>query len=125
MKESITHLHVLCEDWKRELNFFADEIPMLRKRLEEVVSKNTDKEILSQVEHFENKFKLMALNTDELLHDVNLKNQSLSAQAVAKANYINVKMIESDQNLEDLMSITSQDFYNTKKSYYNFLSKVM
>ena len=45
MKESITHLHILCEDWKRELNFFADEIPMLRKRLEEVVSKNTDKEI--------------------------------------------------------------------------------
>ena len=125
MKESITHLHILCEDWKRELNFFADEIPMLRKRLEEVVSKNTDKEILSQVEHFENKFKLMASNTDELLHDVNLKNESLSAQAVAKAIYINVKMIESDQNLEDLMAITSQDFYNTKKLYYKFLSKVM
>ena len=125
MKESIVHLHMLCEDWKRELNFFAVEIPMLRKRLEEVVSKNTDKEILSQVEHFENKFRLMATNTDELLHDVNLKNKSLSAQALAKANYINVKMIESDQNLEDLMAITSCCFYDTKKSYYKFLSKVM
>jgi hypothetical protein len=125
MKESITHLHILCEDWKRELNFFAFEIPMLRKRLEEVVRKNTNKDILSQVEHFENKFKLMAGNTDELLHDVNLKNDALNAQALAKANYINVKMIESDQNLEDLMAITSKDFYDTKKSYYNFLSKVM
>ena len=86
MKESITHLHILCEDWKRELNFFALEIPMLRKRLDEVVRRNTNKDILSQVEHFENKFKLMAGNTDELLHDVNLKNDALNSQAVAKAN---------------------------------------
>lgn len=125
MKESISHLHLLCEDWKRELSFFAIEIPILRKRLDEVVSKNTDRELLSQVEHFENKFKIMASNTDELLHDVNLKNESLSAQAIAKANYINVKMIESDQNLEDLMGSTSKDFYETRKEYYKFLSKVM
>jgi len=125
MKESIAHMHVICEDWKRELNFFKTEMPLLRKRLDEVVSKNTDKTILAEVEHFENKFRVMAQNTDDLLHDVNVKNDSLNAQAAAKGNYISVRMIESDQNMEELMQITAKDFYDTRKAYYAFLAKVM
>lgn len=118
-------MHILCEDWKRELSFFRDELPLLKKRLEEVVSKNTDKEILAEAEHFENKFRVMEMNIDDLMHDVNLKRDNLNSQAAAQVNYINVKMIESDSNLEELMQYTSDDFYATKKSYYKFLSKVL
>lgn len=118
-------MHLLCEDWKRELMFFKDEIPVLQSRLEEVVSKNTDKDILAQAEHFENKFRVMHNNLDELLHDVGLKKSAVDAQAAAKVNYISVKMIENDENLEELMSYTAKDFYETKSDYYKFLSKVM
>ena len=114
----MNHIYLLCEDWKRELNFFKMEIPMLKERLEEVVSKNTDQEILAQVEHFENKFKIMDSNLDELLHDINLKNDQLSSQAMAKPQYISVKMVEFDDKLEDLMHITSKDFYDTRKEFY-------
>lgn len=125
MKESMNHVYLLCEDWKRELSFFKDEIVLLRKRLEEVVSKNTSKDILAQVEHFENKFRIMDQHVDELKHDVNLKKEEIAGSAAAKARYIHVKMIESDQNLEELMYVTSKDFYDTRKEYYRFLSQVM
>lgn len=122
MKESIAQLYHLCEDWKRELQFYKDEIPVLKQRLDEVASKNTGNEIMLKVSHFENKFKIMNQNMDELLHDVNLKIESLRGQAEAKPNYINVKMIEHESALEDLMHITASDFYDTKKEYYKFLS---
>jgi hypothetical protein len=125
MKESMNHMHLICEDWKRELNFFKVEIPLLKLRLDEIVSKNTNPEILAQVEHFENKFKIMDIHLDELLHDVNLKNQQISAQAVAKPQYISVKMLEYDQKIEELMHITSKDFYDSRKEFYQFLSQVM
>ena len=67
----------------------------------------------------------MGIHIDELRHDVNLKNEALLKEASEKPNYINVKMIESDENLIDLMSDTSSDFQNTKKEFYQFLSKVM
>lgn len=125
MKDTIAHVHMLCEDWKRELEFFKIEIAYLKKRLEEVASKNTSNEVMVEVEHFENKFKIMSLHVDELHHDVNLKNESLLKEAAEKPKYINVKMIESDENLIDLMNYTSSDYYSTKKEFYIFLSKVM
>ena len=125
MKESIAKLHNLCEDWKRELKFFKDEIPVLRKRLDEVVSKNTSEDVLKDVEHFENKFKILSTHVDELLHDVNVKTDELTSQAATQTKYINVKMFDADTVLEDLMLSTSKDFHETKNSYYKFLSKVM
>ena len=124
MKESIAQMHLMCEDWKRELNFFKDEIVILINRLDEVVSKNTNVEILKEVEHFENKFKILSIHIDELLHDVNLKNDELSNQAAVQSKYINVKMLDTDTKLEDLMLTTSKDFHETKNSYYKFLAKV-
>ncbi len=125
MKDTIAHVHMLCEDWMRELDFFKNEIAYLRKRLEEVASKNTSNEVLVEVEHFENKFKIMSLHVDELQHDVNLKNEAILKQAAEKPNYINVKMIESDENLINLMNYTSSDYYSTKNEFYQFLAKTM
>lgn len=125
MKDSIAHLHLICEDWLRELAFFKQEIAYLRKRLEEVASKNTNKEILVEVEHYENKFRIMSIHVDELHHDVNLKNEALKKEASEKPNYISVKMIDEDENLIDLMHDTSSDFHQTKKEFYNFLSRTM
>jgi hypothetical protein len=123
MKDSLSHLHLLCEDWQRELHFFKDELSVFKNRLNEVASKNTHQEVLIQVEHFENKFRIMSNNIDELLHDVQLKAGVISQQSVAQPKYIHVKMMEVDVNIQDLMEYTSKDFYETKHEFYKFLSK--
>ena len=56
MKTSLNALHHQGNDWLRELEFYKDELALLTTRLEEVASKNTDKDVLAQVEHFQNKF---------------------------------------------------------------------
>lgn len=125
MKESIAQQHIICEDWKRELKFYKDDISILRKRLDEVAAKNTSSETLKEVEHFENKFKILDIHLDELLHDVQIKEDELSSQAATQAKYINVRMNDSDMKLEDLMLINAKDFQETKNNYYKFLSRVL
>ncbi|MBK7958069.1 MAG: hypothetical protein IPK03_08055 [Bacteroidetes bacterium] len=125
MKESISHLHMVCNDWTRELEFYKSEIPFFKKRLEEVASKNTSKEVSVQIEHFENKFRIMSIHVDELLHDVKLKNEHLLGNAAAMPTYINIKMVEKDGNIEELIAFTANDFNTTKKEFYQFLSKNM
>lgn len=125
MKDTISHLHVMCKDWLRELDFYKNEIPFFKKRLDEVASKNTSKDIKVEVEHFENRFYIMNLHLDELLHDVKLKEEALIQNAIEQPKYINVKMIETDENLEDLMEFTATDFKDTKKEFYQFLSKYL
>lgn len=125
MKESIAQQHILCEDWKRELEFYKDDIAVLRKRLGEVAAKNTAQNVMAEVEHFENKFKILDVHIDELLHDIQIKSDELSSQASTQARYINVKMNDNEVKLEDLMLTTSKDFMDTKNSYYKFLAKVL
>lgn len=123
MKDSIAHLVVICQDWTRELSFYKSEIPFFKKRLEEIISKNSATDIQVQVEHFENKFRLLDIHFDELLHDVNLKKEALLSNAAEKPTYINIKIVETDDNLLDLVETTMNDFSSTKKSFYQFLSK--
>jgi hypothetical protein len=123
MKDSTAHLHLICEDWKRTLQFYKSELPFLKALLEEISSKNTAEEIRKQVEHFENMFISMNENLDELIHDVNLKQDALMKGAEEKTNFINLKMIDADNDLKDLIEFTATEFAENKKSYYRFLSE--
>ena len=125
MKDSIAHQHILAEDWRRELQFFRDELVILRKRLDEVAARNTSKDIMVEVEHYENKFKVMAQDYDELIHDVGVMETSLKGAAVSKPDFINTKMVDTNGRVEALMRIVSSDFYETRHSFYEFLVKVL
>jgi NAD-dependent SIR2 family protein deacetylase len=125
MKDTTAHMHLICQDWTRTLQFYKSEIPFFKKRLEEVVNKNTAEDVLKQVEHFENEFKILNNNLDELLHDVNLKKDALMKGAIEKPNFINVKMIDTNGDLEALIDFTEIEFSKTKKDFYRFLSNTL
>ena len=122
MKDSTAHLHLICEDFKRTLDFYKSEMPFFKKRLEEIASKNTGEGILKQVEHFENTFIAMNENLDVLLHDVNLKQDALLKEAKAKPDFINLKVIATADDLKTLIDFTTKEFATTKENFYRFLS---
>ncbi|MBM3430464.1 MAG: hypothetical protein FJX99_05720 [Bacteroidetes bacterium] len=55
-KEFIYDQHQKHLDYLNKLEFYMEEITILKERLSEVTAKNTDKEVLKQVEHFQNQF---------------------------------------------------------------------
>ncbi len=69
-KISITHLSNAHNDWLRSLDFYKQEIKILKNRLTEIAGKNSHKEVLAQVEHFENQFSIQANNINRLSHDI-------------------------------------------------------
>jgi len=88
-KISITHVKNAHNDWLRGLEFYKQELEILKKRLTEIAGKNTAAEVMKQVEHFESQFKIQIDNIDRLRHDINLNIQSIAVQAEAsKAGYI-------------------------------------
>ena len=122
MKDSTAHLHLICEDFKRTLDFYKSEIPFFKKRLEEIATKNTGENILKQVEHFENTFIAMNENLDVLMHDVNLKQDALLKEAKAKPEFTNLKVNVTADDLKTLIDFTTKEFTTTKENFYRFLS---
>ena len=123
MKDSTAHLHLICEDFKRTLQFYKSEIPFYKKRLEEISIKNTAEEIRKQVEHFENKFIAMNENLDVLMHDVNIKQDAILKDAKEKPDFINLKVNETADDLKALIDFTAKGFAETKEHFYRFLSE--
>ncbi len=61
--------------WIRGIEFYQDEIKIMRKRLEEISQKNTALEIKKKVEQFQNRFHVHEEQLNKLRHAV--KNQTI------------------------------------------------
>lgn len=125
MKDTLSHLNIICKDWIREVQFYRSEIPYFKKRLGEVSADYSSMDIKAQVSHFENRMVIMNEHYDELLHDLNLKEQEILGNANAQPKYINAKMLEIDDSILELVEYTGQEFKTFKAEFYQFLAKYM
>lgn len=125
MKTSLNALHHQGNDWLRELEFYKDELALLTTRLEEVASKNTNKDVLAQVEHFQNKFVLLRQQVDELKHDVNKRNSDVTELSKDKPTHVSENYINANSKLQNGMLGLIQSIAATRFEFNNFLSKTL
>ena len=67
----LTELHQDHREWLNILSFYEEDVESMKKRLNEVASKNTDREMHAWVERFQNKFIIQQEQIDILKHDIN------------------------------------------------------
>jgi hypothetical protein len=82
MKQAETKMpamHQMHIEWINKLNFYKDELSTLLNRVEEVTTRNTDKEILAAIEHFQNQFIIQRNEIDTLMHDVKTNEEEILA----------------------------------------------
>ncbi len=86
---SITHMNNAHSDWVRALQFYRDEVKVLSSRLTEIATKNTGKEVMVEVEHFENQFRIQLENIHDLSHEIKANIALIAHEAKANsAGYI-------------------------------------
>jgi hypothetical protein len=121
-KVSITHVSNEHSDWLRSLDFYKQEIGILKTRLTEIAGKNSHIDVLKQVEHFENQFKVQTDNTQRLMHDIkhNLKSVAKEAE-VAKAGYIDGVLLAEHNTLGQKYE-TEQKIINELRHSFNQFS---
>ncbi|MFM1744378.1 MAG: hypothetical protein RLZZ630_315 [Bacteroidota bacterium] len=69
-KKPLYDLHADHIEWKNKILFYRDEMEIMKRRLAEIASKNTDKEVQAMVEHFQNQLIVQDEQADILRHDV-------------------------------------------------------
>ena len=121
----INDLHFEHKQWMSELEFQRGELKSFIKRLEEVVVRWTDKEILRQVEHFQNQFILHDEVIDTLVHDINLEEQKLSTFAASHPVAIDHVHFEDHGGMRERNEDQSRIFTNLRKEYMRFLTTAM
>jgi septation ring formation regulator EzrA len=88
-KISITHMSNAHGDWLRGLDFYRDEIRILKNRLTEVAGKNSHPDVLKQVEHYENQFEIQSEDIHRLRQNIKSNIRNTAAEShISGAGYI-------------------------------------
>lgn len=122
---SLYELHHQHKTWKNALQFYKDDIETMRHRLNEVTAKNTVQEVMVQVEHFENQFKVQRNNIDELNHVINISEDALQANIKDNPVAVDHRRVPSPETFRDQVESFEKQFNALRKEYILFLSKTM
>ena len=77
--DTIFNQHSENVTFMQKLFFYKDEIAVMKTRIAEVASKNSSKDVLAQIEHFQNQLIVQANNIDMIKHDVAQNEKRLEA----------------------------------------------
>lgn len=121
--EKAYQLHVEHEQWLENLNFYEDEIKILKSRIEEVASKNTAEDVLKQVEHFQNQLIIQRNELDELRHAIK-DHETYVENKVNDNPAADHKSLLDHQHERERMEAYERLFKEMKDELNKFLAKV-
>ncbi|MCW3125160.1 MAG: hypothetical protein JWO03_818 [Bacteroidetes bacterium] len=125
MKATLNQLHHQAIDWERELNFYKDELKILNGRLAEVVSKNTQREVLAQAEHFQNKFIILSEQISVMQHELNLRNDNINKLVSESPEHIDERISVIRGGMLSQFKGLANSIADTRFEFNEYLSKVM
>lgn len=124
-KETIYSQHAENVEWTSKLNFYNDEISIMKGRLEEITSKNNDKEVMAKVEHFQNQFIIQKNNIDEIKHAVKMNEESLQKEVNANPTAVDHRKSEYHAKEKDLVDSFEKNFNEIRNEFKTFAAKWM
>ncbi|WP_324028142.1 hypothetical protein QSV08_09500 [Maribacter sp. BPC-D8] len=123
MKATINNsdLHFEHKQWESELAFWNDELKTFNDRLGELAARWTDKDVLKQLEHYQNEFILHGNVIEDLQeaiekHELNIANHESS---------LDITMTNTHMDVRNKMEAERQIYIDLKKEFFKFLSKYM
>ena len=123
--EKIYTQHEDNKEWANSLSFYKSEIKIMENRLGEIVLKNTSKEILAQVEHFQNQLIIQKDHLDRVNHDINISNDTINAEVAKNPTAIDHRNIADHESLRNSFKSFETGFNSLKKEQNVFLSKYL
>jgi len=119
----LDELHAESTEWVKNLRFFEDELKVMDSRLAEIVSANNNRDVLAQVEHFQNQFILQQEVVDEVKHLSKLDDGYLAKNAQANPVASDHRLFIDHDTLRDKYITFEKIYFELKHDFESFLSK--
>ena len=104
---------------------YKDEIIIFNNRLSEVASKNNSKDVLSEIEKFQNQFIIQNNTIDQIKHIINLDEDKIKKELNLHSGAIDIKKVESHPGERDLVDTFEKNFNLLRADFNKFIGKWM
>jgi cobalamin biosynthesis protein CbiD len=124
-KKGIYDLHEENKTWLSSLAFYKDEFMVMQRRIEEIAKKNTAKDVLQSIEHFQNQLIVQKEQLDILAHDIREKEYALETAANKNPTAIDHQHFPDELVLADRIKTFEKLFSDLRGELTQFLVKWM
>jgi hypothetical protein len=126
VKEKITAMSDEHTGWLSALDFYKQELNIIKGRLTEVAGKNTSKEAGAQVEHFENQIKVQHENIDTLRHGINDNLAKVAAELKTNtAGYIGTELVKAHDGQKETFTSLEKVINELRQEFNRFATQWM
>ena len=121
----IYNQHEENKSWFSTLNFIKEDIHFLEEKLGEISLKYTDKEILSDIEHYQNQFIIQKNNIDEIEHLITLDEDKLVSEIKKNPVAVEHRSTNYHNKERELITVFETNFKELRNDFIRFLAKWM
>ena len=107
--------------WLNELRHYKEEVGLHNEKLEDIVSRSHDRDILRHVEHFQNQLIRHGEVIDELRHDVKAHENVL--ETFNDNQEANDDVLQGHDGLVQQMSRFREIYQELKDKFHNFINE--
>ena len=123
--EKIYTQHADHTEWLSKMKFYTDEITILKNRLGEIASKNNQKDVLAQVEHFQNQLIIQKNNIDEISHIINVDEDLIKKEVEKNHVAIDHREMPSHNEEKNQVEVFEKNFNDLRAEFKIFAAKWM
>ena len=120
-----TDLHFEHKQWKNELLFWRDEIKIFQNRLDEIVSRWTDKKVLAELDQFQSNYSVHKEKIGELVNEIDAHEHNIAKHFEANEDALDRILYKKHSNFRDKIDTEREMYHDLKKNFFKFLSKYM
>ncbi len=124
-KEYLEVLHREDTTWEKSIMFYRDEIAIFKKRLSEISSKYTDKEVKALVSHFESTFWINLRVLDELIIDISKREEEIVKEIESNPVAYEHRKIQASAELKGKFNMFERLYTGLKNEFNTFSAKYM
>ena len=128
MKETLTYnsnMHFEHKQWKGELTFWNEELVFFNDRINELVKRGANKNVLAKLEHYQNDF-ILHLTIMGIMHkDIEEHELQIATQSKENTSTFDSQVMKKHGDFRNKFEKQRQVYSNLKKSFFRFIERYM
>lgn len=112
-------------EWLQKLDFYKQELDILKNRLTEVAGRNTHPDVMAGIEHYQNQFIVQRNNIDEYRHAVNEHTTRVKNDIQHHAGKVDTMVLTEHKRLTEGITQLEKVINELRQDFNAFLSKWM
>jgi ABC-type phosphate transport system auxiliary subunit len=97
----VAQLSKECNAWRETLRSYKDEFGRFKNRLQDLAGRQTQRDVLLEVEHLDNQFHIQLINIHDLKQSIKIHQRQIDAGMAANNGTVTDEILAHHENLFD------------------------